>query len=54
MIFSVANGGNQWTLHSATASVFLTVGDLVQEITLKSNEVLLPVWSMLLLDRQKI
>ena len=52
MIFSVSNGGIQWTLDSGPDSVTIAVNDLVQNITISSQEVPLAAWQLLLSQRQ--
>ena len=53
MIFSVSNEGIQWTLDFAPNSVFIAVTDLVQNITISSQEKPLATWQMLLSQRQE-
>ena len=48
MIFSVSRDGFEWSLDFGPDSVNLTVKDLVQEMTISSQENPLAVWSMLL------
>ena len=52
MIFSVSNDGIQWTLDFAPHSVTFAVIDLVQNITISSQEVSLAAWQLLLYQRQ--
>ena len=52
MIFSVSNGGIQWTLDFGTDSVTIAVSDLEQNITISSQEVPLAAWQLLLSQRQ--
>ena len=47
MIFSVSNDGIQWTLDFAPDSNTIEVNDLVQNITLSSQETPLAAWQML-------
>ena len=53
MIFSVSNDGNLWFLDFGTDSVTLTAKDLVQEMTIISQEIPLAPWSLLLSQRQQ-
>ena len=39
MIFSLSNDGIQWSLDNEPDSAILTVKDLVQEITMSSQEI---------------
>ena len=52
MIFSVSNDGIQWTLDFAPDSVTIAVTDLVQNITISSQEIPLAAWHMLWSQRQ--
>ena len=52
MIFSVSNGGIQWTLDFGTDSVTIAVSDIEQNITISSQEVPLAAWQLLLSQRQ--
>ena len=52
MIFSVSNNGIEWYLDSEPDSVTLTAKDLVQDMTISSQEILLAAWSLLLSHRQ--
>ena len=52
MIFSVSNNGIQWTLVFGPDSVTIAVNDLVQNITISSQEKLLAAWQLLLSQRQ--
>ena len=52
MIFSVSNDGIEWSIDSGPDSVFLTVKDLVQELTVISQKVPQVAWSLLLSQRQ--
>ena len=52
MIFSVSNDGIQWTLDLGPDSVTIAVIDLVQKITISSQEVPLTAWQLLLSQRQ--
>ena len=47
MIFSVSNDGIEWSLDFGPDSVAQTVKDLVQEMTISSQEIPLAVWSLL-------
>ena len=51
MIFSVSNDGIQWTLDFAPDSVAIAVTDLVQNITISSQEKHLAAWQLLLCQR---
>ena len=53
MIFSVSNGGIDWSLDFGPDSVTLTEKDLVQEETKSSPEIPLAAWSLLLSQRQQ-
>ena len=52
MIFSVSNDGIQWTLDFGPDSVTIAVNDLVQNLTISSQEIPLPAWQLLLSQRQ--
>ena len=52
MIFSVSNDGIQWTPHFGPDSVTIAVIDLVQNITISSQEKPLAAWQLLLSQRQ--
>ena len=52
MIFSVSNDGIQWTLDFGPDSVTLAVNDLVQNMTISSQEITLATWQWLLSQRQ--
>ena len=52
MIFSVSNDGIQWILDSAPNSVTIAVIDLVQKITISSQEIPLAAWQLLLSQEQ--
>ena len=52
MIFSVSNDGIQWTLDFGPHSVTFAVNDLVQNITINSQEIPLAAWQLLLSQRQ--
>ena len=52
LIFSVSNDGIQWTLEFAPDSVTIAVIDLVQNITISSQEIILAAWQLLLSQRQ--
>ena len=54
MIFSVSNDGVQWTLDFGPDSVTIAVNDLVQNITISSQETSLAAWQLLLSQRQDI
>ena len=53
MIFSVSNDGIEWSFDFGTDSVTLNVNDLVQEMTILSQEIPLSAWSLLLSQRQQ-
>ena len=53
MIFAVSNDGVEWSLDFGPDSVTLTVKDLVQELTVSSQEILLAAWSLLLSQKQQ-
>ena len=52
MIFSVSNDGFQWTLDFGPDSVTIAVIDLIQNITISSQEIPLAAWQLLLSQRQ--
>ena len=52
MIFSVSNDGIQWALDFGPDSVAIAVTDLVQNITISSQEIHLADWQLLLSQRQ--
>ena len=52
MIFAVSNDGIQWTLDFGPDSVTIAANDLVQIITISSQEVSLAAWQVLLCQRQ--
>ena len=52
MIFSVSNDGIERSLDFEPDSVTLNVRDLVQEMTITSQEIPLAAWSLLLTERQ--
>ena len=52
MIFSVSNYGIQWILDFGPDSVIFTVNDLVQNLTINSQEIPLAAWRLLLSKRQ--
>ena len=51
MIFFVSNDGIQWTIEFAPDSVTIAVIDLVQNITISSQEIPLAAWQLLLSQR---
>ena len=53
MIFSVSNDGIEWSLDFGPDSVTLFVKDLIQEMTISSQETPLAAWSLLLSQRQQ-
>ena len=53
MNFSNSNDGIEWSLDFGPDSVILTAKDLVQEMTLSSQEIPLAAWSLLLSQRQQ-
>ena len=53
MIFSVSNDDIEWSLDFGQDSVTLTVKDLVQDVTINSQEIPLAAWSLLLSRRQQ-
>ena len=52
MIFSVSSDGIQWTLDFAADSVTIAVIDVVQNITISSQEIPPAAWQLLLSQRQ--
>ena len=52
MIFLVSNDGIQWTLDFGHDSVTAAVIDLLQNLTISSQEIPLAAWQMLLSQRQ--
>ena len=52
MIFSVSSDGIQWTLDFGPDSVTIAVFDLDQNITIRSQELSLAAWQLLLSQRQ--
>ena len=52
MIFLVSSNGIQWTLDFALDSVTIAVIDLIQKITISSQEIPLAAWNLLLSQRQ--
>ena len=53
MIFSVSNDGIEWSLDFGPDSVTLNVKDLVQELTISSQEIPPAAWSLLLSQRKQ-
>ena len=53
MISSVSIDGIEWSLGFGPESATLTVKDLVQEMTISSQEIPLAAWSLLLSQRQQ-
>ena len=53
LTFLVSNDGIEWSFYFGPDSVTLTVKDLVQEMTLSSEEIPLAAWSLLLTQRQQ-
>ena len=53
MIFSVSNDGFERSLNFGLESVTLTVKDLIQEVTICSQEYPLAAWSLLLSQREQ-
>ena len=53
MIFSVSNDCIEWSLDFGPDSVTLTLKDLVQDLTISSQEIPLAAWSLLLSQRQQ-
>ena len=54
MIFSVSNDGIQWTFDFAPDSVTIAVIDLVQSITIRSQETPQAAWQLLLSQRRDL
>ena len=54
MIFSVSNHGIEWSLDFGPDSVNLTVKDLVQEMTISSQQIPLAAWRLFLSQREQI
>ena len=52
MFFSLCNLGIEWLLDFGPDSISLTAKDLVQELTIISQEFPLTAWSLLLSERQ--
>ena len=52
MIFSVSSDGIQWTLDFGPDSVTIAVNDLVQNLTISSQEIPLAAWQLLLSQTQ--
>ena len=52
MIFSVSNDGIQWTLNFGPESVTIAVNDLDQNVAIRSKEIPLAAWQLLLSQRQ--
>ena len=52
MLSSVFSDGIHWTLDFVPDSVTITVNDLVQNITISSQEIPLAAWQLLLSQRQ--
>ena len=53
MFFSVSNDGIEWSLDFGPDSLFLAVRDVVQEMTISSQEIPLAAWSLLFSQRQQ-
>ena len=53
MIFSVSNDGIQWSLDFGPDSVSIAVNDLIQNLTISSQEIPLAAWHLLLSQRQE-
>ena len=53
MIFSVSNDGIQWSLDFGPDSVSIAVNDLIQNLTINSQEIPLAAWHLLLSQRQE-
>ena len=51
MIFSVSNVGIQWTLNFRPDPVTISVNDLDQKVTIRSQEIPLAAWQLLLSQR---
>ena len=52
MIFSVSSDGIQWTLDFGPVSVSIALSELDQNLTIRSQEVPLAAWQLLLSQRQ--
>ena len=52
-IFPVSNEGIQWILDFVTDSVTIAVNDLVQNLTISSQEIPLAAWQLLLSQKQE-
>ena len=52
MIFSISNDGIQWTRDFAPDTVTIAVIDLVQNTKIRSQEIPLAAWQLLLSQRQ--
>ena len=52
MIFSASNDGIEWSLEFGSDSSTRAVKDLVQEMTIRCQEIPLAAWSLLLCQRQ--
>ena len=52
MIFSVSKDGFEWSFDFGPESVTVIVKELVQEMTICSQEILLAAWSLLMSQRQ--
>ena len=52
MIFSVSNDGIQWTLDFGPDSVTIAVNDLDQNLIIRSQEIPLAAWKLLLSQKQ--
>ena len=53
-IFSVSNDGSQWTVDFGPNSVTIALFDLVQNITISSQEIPLATWQLLLSQNQDL
>ena len=53
MFFSVSNDGIEWSFDFGPDSLFLAVRDLVQEMTISSQQIPLAAWSLLFSQRQQ-
>ena len=53
MKFTVSSNGTQWVLDFGPDSVVLSVRDLDENLTIRSLEILLAAWSLLLSQRQE-
>ena len=51
IVFSVSNNGIQWTFDFGPDSVTIAVNDLVQNLTISSQEIPLAAWQLLLSQR---